>query len=626
MKYSIIIPTYNHCNDLLKPCLESIIKYTDLSTVEILIVANGCIDETKDYVESLGKPFKLIWFDQALGYTKATNEGIKQANGEYIVLLNNDTEILPSNKNRWLEILENPFINIPKVGVTGPLSLYDKDVNSNFILFWCAMIPKAIFNEIGILDEIFSPGYGEDIDFCMRCKEVGYEVICTDQTEFMNNTNVGTFPIFHKNNKTFGEITNYSNEIVIRNRNTLRNRYSKQVSQIFSNISIGVITPVYNNEKFILNCLDSVSNQTVKHVTHYLYHDCGTDNSLEIIKNYKSTKNIVLIHGDINRGQSYGRNVLIKKAIEDGCTHLAFIDSDDKWDDVHLEESLNELKDNDLIYSRPRYVFETGNPAFPFNIPVPHVFIGKQLKFNNFIWISSVVAKAECFHNNDFDSNLNSVEDWDMWIRLADQNCKFVDKKTTTVTYIVKENGSAGQGHTKMPSLTEKHKLISSLKLNVACGDDYEEDYINLDYYPNENSKIDAKCDVKKLPYDDNTIDEIKAFHIIEHFDFFEGQEALKEWYRVLKPGGKLYLETPNFLELCKAFVAADEVLRINFYNHFFAHPWFPGGAHKFLFTETQLKSQLSWAQFQNVVTLESTSKYSIGEDKRLFLTIEAYK
>jgi glycosyltransferase involved in cell wall biosynthesis len=45
-KYSIVIPTYNHLEDCLKPCIESIIQHTDLQDVEIIIVANGCTDDT----------------------------------------------------------------------------------------------------------------------------------------------------------------------------------------------------------------------------------------------------------------------------------------------------------------------------------------------------------------------------------------------------------------------------------------------------------------------------------------------------------------------------------------------------------------------------------------------------
>ena len=69
MKYSVVIPTYKHLDDCLKPCLESIAKYTNPEDVEIIVVANGCGDDgTKEYVESLGEPFKLLWFDEPIGF------------------------------------------------------------------------------------------------------------------------------------------------------------------------------------------------------------------------------------------------------------------------------------------------------------------------------------------------------------------------------------------------------------------------------------------------------------------------------------------------------------------------------------------------------------------------------
>ena len=103
MKYSIIIPTNNHCEDLLKPCLESVQQYTHMDNLEIIVVANGCQDQTLPYVLSLGAPFKLISSDAALGYTRAVNEGIKKATGEYIVLMNDDCVLLPQVTNLWLD-------------------------------------------------------------------------------------------------------------------------------------------------------------------------------------------------------------------------------------------------------------------------------------------------------------------------------------------------------------------------------------------------------------------------------------------------------------------------------------------------------------------------------------------
>lgn len=636
MKFSIVIPTYNHCNDLLKPCIESILKYTDISNVEIVVSANGCTDETSDYVSELIKKFpdnfKLVWNNDPVGFTKATNEGIKTATGEFVVLLNNDTEVLPSSINNWLDSLERPFKENNKTGIAGPLSLYDNNVNSNFIVFWCAMVRKSIFDEIGLLDEIFNPGFGEDIDFSMRLRQAGYDVVCLDKVETLNGTHTGSFPMVHKNNKTFGEIKNYSSEIVKRNQLTLRQRYNTMDENLL-NFKIGVITPVYNDVEFIQQSLNSVSFQSFPNITHYLYHDCGIDASDSIIENFQSNKKIKFIRGDKNRGQSYARNELIKLAIQDGCTHLAFLDADDTWNIDHVETSLKEIEDNDVVYSTPNFVFENGSQAFPTNFVIPREFVGKNLKYNNFIWISSVLTKVNCFVDNQFDSALDSIEDWDMWCRLYDQSHKFKFKKSTSMTYTVKSSGSAAQGRTKMHIFNQKHQMLPKLKLHLACGHDYDPTYINIDLYAPDDARVDFRHDVRQLPYEDNSVDEIKAFHIIEHFDFFEGQHVLKEWYRILKPGGKLYLETPDFLETCRAFVEGSplpgydiEQWRILLYGHFFAHPWVPGQTHKFLFTESQLRSQLGWAGFKVVNRVEPASKYVLPETRHLFLTVDAYK
>src|ERR1039458_4330746 len=108
-KVSIVIPSYNHLQDFLIPCCQSIINYTDLTDVEIIIVANGCKDGTREYINSLGPNFKLIWFDEGLGYTVATNEGVKVAEGEVIILMNNDVVLLPQRKNEWIEFLLEPL-------------------------------------------------------------------------------------------------------------------------------------------------------------------------------------------------------------------------------------------------------------------------------------------------------------------------------------------------------------------------------------------------------------------------------------------------------------------------------------------------------------------------------------
>jgi glycosyltransferase involved in cell wall biosynthesis len=60
MKYSVVIPTYNHCDDLLKPCIESIFKYTNLADIELIISANGCKDNTSQYLDELRYKFNQL--------------------------------------------------------------------------------------------------------------------------------------------------------------------------------------------------------------------------------------------------------------------------------------------------------------------------------------------------------------------------------------------------------------------------------------------------------------------------------------------------------------------------------------------------------------------------------------
>jgi GT2 family glycosyltransferase len=86
--------------------------------IELIISANGCTDNTREYLNDLSSQFKslgfeenlkIVWHDQPLGYSKATNVGIQAATTEYLLLLNNDTILLAQSKDLWLDMLVNPF-------------------------------------------------------------------------------------------------------------------------------------------------------------------------------------------------------------------------------------------------------------------------------------------------------------------------------------------------------------------------------------------------------------------------------------------------------------------------------------------------------------------------------------
>jgi hypothetical protein len=92
-----------------------------MTDVELIISANGCVDHTHVYTQSLKQQFaqlgmqnhlKVIWSDIPLGYSKANNVAISQATGDHVVLLNNDCVLLPQARDHWLNLLHTHFTHM----------------------------------------------------------------------------------------------------------------------------------------------------------------------------------------------------------------------------------------------------------------------------------------------------------------------------------------------------------------------------------------------------------------------------------------------------------------------------------------------------------------------------------
>jgi GT2 family glycosyltransferase len=232
-KYSIIIPSMNHLDDCLKPCIESIIKWTDLSNCEVIVVLNGCTDGSRDYMDSLPKDiFKTIWVKDPFGYTGSTNLGIQSALGDYLILLNNDTVLLDQPINQWIDMLERPFLEQQKVAITGPMLNFCQESKRNFLIFFCVMIPKHIIAEFGLLSMEFQPGFGEDTDYSIRVQEAGYKIIqVPDQGPLKADMNqermTGNFRIFHQGEATLGVLPG-GNELLDKNRKILREKWGNK--------------------------------------------------------------------------------------------------------------------------------------------------------------------------------------------------------------------------------------------------------------------------------------------------------------------------------------------------------------------------------------------------------------
>ena len=233
-KTSIIILTYNNFL-YTKDCISSIRKYTDKDTYEIIVVDNNSSEETVSWLKKQ-KDLKIIYNKENIGFPKGVNLGITLACKENdILLLNNDT-IVTSN---WLNNLKKCLYSEPMIGAVGPicnqdenkqgaffkydniLEMQQKALENNisnaskweekvFLIGFCLLIKRNVFNKIKYLDEKYSPGYIEDNDLSLKIINLGYRLmLCHDVfiyhylgTTFRKDLNK-FYPILNKNRKYF---------------------------------------------------------------------------------------------------------------------------------------------------------------------------------------------------------------------------------------------------------------------------------------------------------------------------------------------------------------------------------------------------------------------------------------
>lgn len=126
---------------------------------------------------------------------------------------------------------------------------------------------------------------------------------------------------------------------------------------------LSVIIAVYNTEKYVGKCLDSLFNQTYSNIELVVINDCSTDDSLKILKKYaKKYANMILIDNKENRGLSYSRNVGLENA---NGEYIGYIDSDDYVDSDYYEKLMKAIikEKSDVAIADMKIVYEDG--SFP---------------------------------------------------------------------------------------------------------------------------------------------------------------------------------------------------------------------------------------------------------------------
>lgn len=213
--YSIIILTHNKAV-YTRACLESILK-CGCRDIQVIVLDNGSTDETPALLEEMRKKFaeaggelKPILHDRNIGCSTARNKGIENADGRYIVFLDNDT-VIPDPD--WLTKMSGVLEEEPKARIVGPKICYpfephwiqcagvgvsrtgrvqfrgrgepndlprlNRREEVQALISACFMFDAELPSEIGGLDEAFNPVQYEDIDFCYRARSRGHRVIYT---------------------------------------------------------------------------------------------------------------------------------------------------------------------------------------------------------------------------------------------------------------------------------------------------------------------------------------------------------------------------------------------------------------------------------------------------------------
>ncbi|MGH9862838.1 MAG: glycosyltransferase family 2 protein [Candidatus Acidiferrales bacterium] len=214
---SVIIVSYN-VREYLRECLQSVFGRTDGLTVEVWVVDNASRDGSTAMVQTEFPQVRLITNRANLGFARAANQVLREAKGDYVLLLNPDARLLDNSLAALVNFLEqksevgvvggavfNPDCSLDPAchrGLPTPLAMaakalgLDRLMPSNRTLAQCNMLwlppdqeaevisvsggflmtRRKVLESIGLLDERFFLYY-EDSDFCDRAREAGWKVI-----------------------------------------------------------------------------------------------------------------------------------------------------------------------------------------------------------------------------------------------------------------------------------------------------------------------------------------------------------------------------------------------------------------------------------------------------------------
>ena len=382
-KVSVIMPVYN-TEQYLRECLNSVVNQT-LKEIEIICVDDGSTDNSLSVLKEYAVKDKRITIitQHNLGAAVAKNRGLYLAQGEFVAFI--DSDDLYANMHVLADLYYKAIqhnVNICGGGLKqfkGNLELInDSELDKNYVFADNTLISyseyqydfgftRFIYNKKFLNQcKLYFPEYirGEDPVFFVNIMNLAKQFYAIKQIVYY-------YRIGHKqlvwSDKMISNLLNsyadcldvaikYNNSVLydrIISRLSSRDMINRQLTaidspQVFDAIKrvaqyknipefytsyvktikakISVIIPVYNMEKYLRQCLDSVINQTLKDIEIICVNDGSTDKSLSILQEYAQNDNRICIINQQNQGLSCSRNNAMKIA---KGRYILFLDSDD---------------------------------------------------------------------------------------------------------------------------------------------------------------------------------------------------------------------------------------------------------------------------------------------------------
>jgi GT2 family glycosyltransferase len=273
MDLSILIVNYN-TRELTLNCLRSVLESDTSYEFEVIVIDNSSKDDSVEQIQRHFPQVQLIANDQNVGFAKANNQGINIAKGRYILLLNSDTIVQKDTLETMLRFMdEHPQVGAGGCKVVLPDGSLDKACKRGFptpsascyYAFGIAklfpghprfnqyqlshldpddeypvdclvgafmLVRREAIEQVGLLDEEFFM-YGEDIDWCYRMKQAGWQIYYYPRTQIIHYKGASS------RRKPLKIIYEFHRAMILFHRKHYRHKYSRLVNGlVYSGVAV----------------------------------------------------------------------------------------------------------------------------------------------------------------------------------------------------------------------------------------------------------------------------------------------------------------------------------------------------------------------------------------------------